>query len=101
MTIEELKEVSDAEVKAFFARKKQPEPKEDLDPEKVKKMLKTLHQPEPRLSSDYDRSIIMSHGNFLGSLALFLLVLPDEDFFGAVGADFCFWDCSVFLAGGS
>jgi hypothetical protein len=24
-------------------------------------MLKTLHQPEPRLSSDYDRSILKSH----------------------------------------
>jgi hypothetical protein len=25
-----------------------------LDPEKVRKMLRTLHQPEPRLSSDYE-----------------------------------------------
>jgi hypothetical protein len=27
----------------------------------VQKMLKTLHQPEPRLSSDYDRSILKSY----------------------------------------
>jgi hypothetical protein len=30
-----------------------------LDP-KVLKMLKTLHQPEPRLVSDYDHNILMS-----------------------------------------
>jgi hypothetical protein len=30
-----------------------------LDP-KVLKMLKTLHQPEPRLASDYDRTILKS-----------------------------------------
>jgi hypothetical protein len=30
-----------------------------LDP-KVLKMLKTLHQPEPRLVSDYDRNILKS-----------------------------------------
>jgi hypothetical protein len=28
---------------------------------KVLKMLKTLHQPEPRLISDYDRNILKSH----------------------------------------
>ena len=62
ITMEELKEVSDAEVKAFFARKKlERHPKKQyIDPEKVDRMLKSLHQPEPRLRSDYDRSIIKS-----------------------------------------
>ena len=62
MTPEELKEASDAEVKAFFARKKleRHPPKQYIDPEKVDRMLKSLHEPEPRLRSDYDQSIIKS-----------------------------------------
>jgi hypothetical protein len=48
--------------KNFFAnlKKKQPE-QPTLDPEKVRKMLRALHQPKPRLSSDYERSILKSH----------------------------------------
>ena len=64
MTDEELKEKTLAESRAFFARKKleRHPPKEtiDLDPVKVDRMLKSLHQPDPRLRSDYDRSIIKS-----------------------------------------
>ena len=60
MTDEETKEISRAEYKDFFARKKlEREPKKQyIDPEKVDRMLKSLHQPEPRLRSDYDRQII-------------------------------------------
>jgi hypothetical protein len=57
-TLEETTVIAKKQVKNFFAKKK---PELPLDPEKVQKMLKTLHQPEPRLSSDYDRSILKSH----------------------------------------
>jgi hypothetical protein len=40
----------------YFAKKK-PEPEPPLDKIKVMKMMKNLYQPEPRLSSNYDRSI--------------------------------------------
>ena len=61
-TDEENKAISQAETKEFFARKKleRHPPKQYIDPEKVDRMLKSLHQPEPRLRSDYDRSIIKS-----------------------------------------
>ena len=60
-TYEECKEISDAECKAFFSRNKNPpEQKIFIDPKKVDKMLKNLYQPEPRLQSDYDRSIVKS-----------------------------------------
>jgi hypothetical protein len=41
-------------------RTKQSAEQPPLDP-KVIKMLKTLHQPEPRLISDYGRNILKSH----------------------------------------
>jgi hypothetical protein len=41
-------------------RTEQSAEKPPLDP-KVIKMLKTLYQPEPRLISDYDRTILKSH----------------------------------------
>jgi hypothetical protein len=55
MSILQRKNAVIGQVKNFFAKKN---PKLPLDPKKVKKMLKTLHQPEPRLSTDYDRSIL-------------------------------------------
>jgi hypothetical protein len=58
-TPEENAVIVNEKVKNFFAKKK-PEPPA-LDPKKVQKMLKTLHQPEPRLSSDYERSILKSY----------------------------------------
>jgi hypothetical protein len=64
-TLEENEAMAKEKSKKFFAnlKKKQPEQVEQpaLDLEKVRKMLRTLHQPQPRLSSDYDRSIIKSH----------------------------------------
>jgi hypothetical protein len=42
-------------------KKKQPEQQPALDPKKVLKMPKTLHQPGPRLISDYDCNILKSH----------------------------------------
>ena len=55
--------IAKAQVKAFFAPKqKEPEfPSTETERAQVQKMLKKLHQPEPRLSSDYDRSILKSH----------------------------------------
>jgi hypothetical protein len=61
-TLEENEAIAKEHSKNFFAilKKKQPE-QPALDPEKVLKMLKNLHQPEPRLISHYDRNIIKSH----------------------------------------
>uniref|UniRef100_A0ACD5UZL9 Uncharacterized protein n=1 Tax=Avena sativa TaxID=4498 RepID=A0ACD5UZL9_AVESA len=64
-TEEETAAIVDAETTAFFAklrRPKEPEfPSTKEEKAKVLKMLKTLHQPEPKLSSDYERSILKSH----------------------------------------
>ena len=64
-TEEEIAAIVDAETTAFFAklrRPKEPEfPSTKEEKAKVLKMLKTLHQPEPKLSSDYERSILKSH----------------------------------------
>jgi hypothetical protein len=57
-TPEENAVIAKKQMEKHFAKKK-PEP--PLDKEKVIKMLKTLHQPEPRLSSNYDRSILKSN----------------------------------------
>jgi hypothetical protein len=61
-TPEKTEAIAKEQSKTFFAnlKKKQPE-QPALDPEKVLKMLKMLHQPEPRLISDYDRNILKSH----------------------------------------
>ena len=55
--------IAKAQVKAFFApRQKEPEfPSTDEERAQLQKMLMNLHQAEPRLSSDYDRSIRKSH----------------------------------------
>lgn len=37
--------------------KKKPELEPPLDKQKVRKMMKNLNQPEPRLESNYDRTI--------------------------------------------
>ena len=64
-TEEETAAIVDAETTAFFAklrRPKEPEfPSTKEEKAKVLKMLKNLHQPEPKLSSDYERSILKSH----------------------------------------
>jgi hypothetical protein len=52
--------IAKEQAKNFVAKKKQPE-QPALDPEKVRKMQRTVHQPEPRLSSDYELSILKSH----------------------------------------
>lgn len=49
-------------MKSKFGKKKpQPEPEPPISKEKKLKMLKYLHQPEPSLSSNYDRSIFKSN----------------------------------------
>jgi hypothetical protein len=64
-TPEENAAIIQEKSKNFFEnlQKKRTEQSTDqppLDP-KVLKMLKALHQPEPRLISDYDHNILMSH----------------------------------------
>jgi hypothetical protein len=63
-TLEENAAIVQEKSKNFFEnlKKKKTEQSAEqppLDP-KVLKMLKTLHQPEPRLISDYDRNILKS-----------------------------------------
>src|SRR3954466_762286 len=61
-TEEETAAIVDAEKIAFFAKLRQPKetefPNTKEEKAKVLKMLKNLHQPEPKLSSDYERSIL-------------------------------------------
>ena len=61
MTDEELHIEADGEVKRQLVPKR-PEPKEKIDPAKVKKLLENLKRPTPeQLLSDYDRSITKSY----------------------------------------
>jgi hypothetical protein len=63
-TLEENAAIIQEKSKNFFANLKKKQPEQSKQPAldlKVLKMLKTLHQPEPRLISDYDRNILKSH----------------------------------------
>jgi hypothetical protein len=61
-TPEENEAIVKEQSKNFFANLKKNQPEQlALDLDKVLKMLKTLHQPEPRLISDYNRNILKSH----------------------------------------
>ena len=61
MIDEELHIEVDGEVKRQLAPKR-PEPKEKIDPAKMKKLLENLKRPTPeKLLSDYGRSITKSH----------------------------------------
>jgi hypothetical protein len=56
-TPEENEVIAKEQAKNFVAKKKQPE-QPALDSEKVRNFLRTLHQPEPRISLDYELSIL-------------------------------------------
>ncbi|KAK1626000.1 hypothetical protein QYE76_000315 [Lolium multiflorum] len=62
-TVEENAKIAkEQHMKSMFGKKKpQPEPEPAISKEKKLKLLKNLHQPEPRLSSNYDRSIRKSN----------------------------------------
>jgi len=60
LTHEETRTVVAAEVKRHFAPQK-PEPKEKLPEEVVVRFVKNLSDPEPKLPSDYERSISKSY----------------------------------------
>jgi hypothetical protein len=61
-TLEENEAMAKEKIEKFFANLKKKQPEQPApDPKKVRKMMRTLYQPEPRLSSDYDRSILKSH----------------------------------------
>ena len=64
-TPEETKEIAKGEYEAWKSKEKAPKepdfPNTEEDKARALKMVKTLYQPEPRLSSDYDRSILKSH----------------------------------------
>ena len=64
-TIEETEEIAKGEYKAWKSKKKAPKepdfPNTEEDKARALKMVKTLYQPEPSLSSDYDRTILKAH----------------------------------------
>ncbi|KAK1625993.1 hypothetical protein QYE76_000308 [Lolium multiflorum] len=62
-TVEENAKIAkEQHMKSMFGKKKpQPEPEPAISKEKKLKLLKNLHQPEPSLSSNYDRSIRKSN----------------------------------------
>ena len=64
-TPEETEEIAKGEYEAWKSKAKAPKepdfPNTEEDKARALKMVKTLHQPEPSLSSDYDRSILKSH----------------------------------------
>jgi hypothetical protein len=69
MSDEEGKAISEAEVKAHFG-KKCPPPKQRIDSEVAKRMLKNLQKPQPvpaPLPSNYDRHIEKAHAEAVRS----------------------------------
>ena len=64
-TPEETEEIAKAEYEAWKSKAKAPKetdfPNTEEEIARAWKMVKTLHQPEPRLIPDYDRSILKSH----------------------------------------